>query len=230
MILLGSTALAYTPNSRSSISGNRRAFLSKTASAGLLLSGLVRPPPSEAADIKVTAIAHTFVTSSGAAKPLRENDATRLLTNAKVVYLFTGTDTNPSVSADILDLTAKRKEEKGPGVTPGDILVATNNPSMIDAAKTLGLAVEATKDSTPTSIASAASKMSEGGVVIVGPLSSGGTAKDAMIVAETAKSLGVEVGGAKSGGVLSVLVDGPRKGLLLEEEGLPVSTVLWYSI
>jgi hypothetical protein len=41
--------------------------------------------------------------------------------------------------------------------------------------------------------------------------------------------LELDVGGKRERGVISVLVDGPREGLVLEQGGYPVSDLLWYS-
>mmetsp|Transcript_14303 Transcript_14303/g.24287 ORF Transcript_14303/g.24287 Transcript_14303/m.24287 type:complete len:242 (+) Transcript_14303:34-759(+) len=223
------TALAYTPHHPDNV--NRRAFL-HTSSAAITSAALIGgiPRPCQAVDLKVTPIAHTFITSSGTAKPLRENDATRFLTNAKVVYLFEGSDASPTLSSEILGLTAKRKADEGPGVTPGNVVVASTNAQILDTARSLGLGVQSTKDLTPKSAAALATTISAGDVVVVGPLPSDGTANDAKVVLEVATNLGAVVGGAKSGGVISVLVDGPKEGLLLMEDGLPTSTILWYGV
>ena len=50
------------------------------------------------------------------------------------------------------------------------------------------------------------------------------------ILADTAAALGTFVGGKVGGGVISVLLDGPTEGLLLNENGYPASELLWYSI
>merc|ERR1711920_509333 len=78
--------------------------------------------------INVTPLAHTFIVSkNGDAKPIRENDATRLLTNAKIVFLFYDHNDNnvDKVTKEILELTQKRKLGQGAGVTPGRLCYAS---------------------------------------------------------------------------------------------------------
>lgn len=161
--------------------------------------------------LKVTPLAHTFITSSGVAKPIRENDATRFFTNARVVYMFEG---NPGASSalasEVRDLILKRKSERGPGVTPGSVQsMATGRVDVVVAT---------------------ARQLPEGDVLLVGPIPSGGTAADGKLLAETADSLSTFVGGKLGGGVISVLLDGPREGLKLEESGFRTSELLWYSL
>jgi hypothetical protein len=188
-------------------SATRRAFLTTTTAA---IAASTLPQPALSADIKVTPIAHTFITASGAAKPIRENDATRLFTNARVVYLFEGKGADSGFASEVLDLTVKRKAGEGPGVTPGSVQVS--------------------KSAAPDAVAAAAKNMPEGDVLLVGPIPSGGTAADGKVLADTAKALGTFVGGKTGGGVISVLLDGPREGLKLEEGGYPTSELLWYSL
>jgi hypothetical protein len=191
----------------------RRAFLTGASSA--VLATTILPRSARSADLKVTPLAHTFITSSGtAAKPIRENDATRFFTNAKVVYLLEGTGADPGLAAEVLDLTVKRKAGQGGGVTPGSVQVISSTTS----SKALDAVVGATK------------AMPEGDVLIVGPIPSGGTAADGKLLADTAKALGTFVGGKTGRGVISVLLDGPREGLKLEEGGYPTSELLWYSL
>ena len=110
---------------------SRRAFVtvasSVLATAGYYSPGPVLPASAAASEtgavkVKVTPVAHTFVASAEKGiKPLRENDATRFFTNARIVVPFYGggSDTSKldSTFSEILDLTIKRKAEKGPGVT-----------------------------------------------------------------------------------------------------------------
>ena len=187
--------------------GTRRAFLS-TATAAVAASTVT---PALAADIKVTPLAHTFITSSGSAKPIRENDATRFFTNARVVYLFEGKGADPGLAAEVVDLTEKRKAGKGPGVTPGSVKVSKSA-------------------TTPDAVVTAAKNMPAGDVLLVGPIASGGTAADGKTLADTAKALGTFVGGKTGNGVVSVLFDAPREGLKLEEGGYATSELLWYSL
>ena len=184
--------------------------------------------------IKVTPMAHTFITSSGtAAKPIRENDATRFFTNAKVVYLLQGKDdeSKPSrLAEDILDLTVKRKAGEGPGVTPGKVRLFSSNKSLADVAAGLDVdVIFSVKSELVASVVATAKAMAEGDVLVVGPIPSRGVASDGKLLAETAKGLGTFVGGKTGRGVLSVLLDGPRESLQLVDNGYPISDLLWYS-
>jgi len=203
---------------------DRRAFLSVSSTA---LSWFTFVRPLWAVNINVTPVAHTFITASGSPKPLRENDATRFLTNAKVVYALEGKESN--LILQVLKLTTKRKADQGPGVTPGSIHLVSQCKYMKDLAVTLKISVLSPKEVTAQSIAAIASNLPEGDTLFVGPLASGGTAYDGRLVAETATALGVDVGGARGGGVLSVLLDGPKEDIVLEEKGYPINTLLWYS-
>jgi len=161
---------------------------------------------------KVTPIAHTFITSSGSIKTVRENDATRYFTNARVVYLFDGksiyggnnnnNSNNISVAKEVIELTIKRKIDRGPGVTAGNI-ETMDVPTSISTTKIVELVTEKAK------------LMSNGDVLLVGPLPSAGTTSDGKILANTASNLGIFVGGKSGGGVISVLLDGPRENLIL---------------
>ena len=117
----------------------RRAFFVDLLSKGAMFAGVCStlPQPAAAEDlvstgaIKVTAIAHTFVTTGKAPspKPIRENDATRFFTNAKVVYIFEGSSSsdNLKLAQEVTELTRQRKAEQGPGVTPGNLLERQRN-------------------------------------------------------------------------------------------------------
>ena len=223
---------------------DRRSFLSeniyKATKIGSVASGMltIKPLSSVAAiDIKVTPMAHTFITSSSGSsspKPLRENDATRYLTNAKVVYLFSGS--SDKLPENVLKLTYERKLEAKAGVTPGTIYLASMNQAMIDSAISLNLPSYSSKDGldlsySSDSIASLARSLpNDGDTLLVGPIPSTGVSGDGKMVADCAKNLGLSTGGAKSGGVLSVLLDGPVQNLEMESGNYPISTILWYSI
>jgi hypothetical protein len=204
----------------------RRTFLVETiVTAASTVGGLtvvVVSPPSALAvttDIKVTPVAHTFLTSSGTAKPIRENDATRYFTNARVVYLLEGaTASNINLARDVVERTIQRKAEEGPGVTKGkvELLTPQNGDDSSSIVKTVTQFVK--------------SMSGAGDVVLVGPLPSKGTVQDGKLLADTAAALGTFVGGKREGGVISVLLDGPRQGLRLEEGGYPISDLLWYSL
>jgi hypothetical protein len=202
----------------------RRAFLVQTVTVASTvgLSVVISPPSALAAtDIKVTPVAHTFITSSGTAKPIRENDATRFFTNARVVYLLEGaTASNINLARDVFELTIQRKAEEGPGVTKGKVellpLKENDSSSLSSIVNTVTQFVQ--------------NMSGAGDVVLVGPLPSKGTVQDGKLLADTAAALGTFVGGKREGGVISVLLDGPRHGLQLEEGGYPISDLLWYSL
>jgi hypothetical protein len=78
-------------------------------------------------------------------------------------------------------------------------------------------------------VTKAVKSMPEGDVLLVGPIQSGGTARDGKTIVDTAAALNIAVGGKRGGGVMSVLLDGPRQGLLLEEGGYSTCELLWYS-
>jgi hypothetical protein len=71
--------------------------------------------------------------------------------------------------------------------------------------------------------------MPEGDVLLVADFLSRGTASDGKLLAGTAAALERAAGGKTEGAVLSVLLDGHREGLVLEQGGYPVSDLLWYS-
>jgi len=228
---------------RQSAGRDRRIFLGGMASSLVpLVTGFV-PLPANALDIKVTPVAHTFLTSSGAPKPVRENDATRLLTNARVVYLFVseGGDSKEKksmLSTEVLTLTAKRKAGRGSGVTPGQLHVATFDAPLKETATSLDLLLSPASPATTVKnflssakeVSIIAASLPEGDTLVVGPIASSGVAAEGKLIADCANYLGVEVGGAKSGGVISVVLDGPRQNVVMEEQGYPTSTLLWYSI
>lgn len=174
--------------------------------------------------IKVTPIAHTFAITGGKSlspKPIRENDATRYFTNARVVYVFEGSGSNSNsgdnqrLAQDVIDLTKTRKAEKGPGVTPGNVQTLTPKSS---GEVMLSGVIETAK------------KMPDGDVLVVGPIPSLGTQGDGRLLERTASGLGTFVGGKKEQGVISVLLNGPRENLKLVESGFPISELLWYSL
>jgi hypothetical protein len=223
--------LAYAYNPPGDSSTNRRAFVSTVAATTVGGAWCLASQEAQALSIKVTPIAHTFVSSDGAnVKPLRENDATRFLTNAKVVYMLEGKEAKADLAPLVLQLTTKRKADQGAGVTPGKLHVVSSSKEFRSTAEALGLVTDAIKDASASTIAALATKLPVGDTLIVGPTTSGGTATDGKLVVETAMALGVAVGGAREGGVLSILLDGPRADVVLEENGYPISTILWYHI
>lgn len=212
-------------HAKASLTDSRRAFVTNSI---VPIAWSTFAHQSLAVNINVTPVAHTFITSGGSVKPLRENDATRFLTNARVVYLLEGSGANVNLTSEVVVLTDKRKAEQGPGVTPGKIHVA-GSKALTDYASSLGMPTESLKDTTAESVAKVAATLPEGDTLLVGPVKSSGVAVDGKLVSDVAKALGVLVGGAKSGGVLSVLLDGPRKDVAIDEGGYPISTLLWYS-
>eukprot|EP00568_Trieres_chinensis_P011969 CAMPEP_0183293714 /NCGR_PEP_ID=MMETSP0160_2-20130417/2297_1 /TAXON_ID=2839 ORGANISM="Odontella Sinensis, Strain Grunow 1884" /NCGR_SAMPLE_ID=MMETSP0160_2 /ASSEMBLY_ACC=CAM_ASM_000250 /LENGTH=258 /DNA_ID=CAMNT_0025454875 /DNA_START=35 /DNA_END=811 /DNA_ORIENTATION=- len=211
----------------------RRAFLGAipaSAASALLLPST----PAAAADfvttVKVTPLAHTFITSGGKVKPLRENDATRFLTNARVVHVFYG-DPSESTAAEVLSLTVKRKAGEGPGVTPGSVnVLGGGSLKAVDGAKSVASSSSSNNDA--KSIAAAVSSLPAGDVLFVPPAKSGGTAADGAILAETAAAAGLEVGGSKGGGVIGILLNGPRdpNQLKVTEGSYEAPTILWYDV
>ena len=193
----------------------RRSFLTDLLSKGAIIAGTMSssatlPSSASAAEadlvssgtIKVTSIAHTFVTSgkSPSPKPIRENDATRFFTNARVVYLFEGSENGETtrLAQEVTDLTKARKAEMGPGVTPGNVQTLSMKAGDADQSAILARVIETAK------------QLSDGDVLLVGPIKSRGTLSDGKLLASTAEKLGTFVGGQKGQGVLSVLLNGPK--------------------
>jgi len=225
-------------NSNSNLSELRRTFLtnliSNGAAASWIISSVSLPQRAVAGvvsdvvstgAIKVTPIAHTFVTTgkSLSPKPIRENDATRFFTNARVVYIFEGNTNNDNarLAQDVTDLTKQRKAEKGPGVTPGNLRTLAPEQLMKASAKESNLS---------SIVVETAKQMPDGDVLLVGPIRSQGTKGDGKILANTASGLGTFVGGNKGQGVVSVVLNGPKENLKLIESGFPASELLWYSL
>jgi hypothetical protein len=210
----------------------RRSFLTNLLSKGAAVACVASLPKIVAAaegtdlvypgTIKVTPIAHTFLMTGGKStspKPIRENDATRYFTNARVVYVFEGSGSNSGdnqrLAQDVIDLTKTRKAEKGPGVTPGNVQT---------------LASKSSGEVMLPGVVETAKKMPDGDVLVVGPIPSLGTQGDGRLLEKTASGLGTFVGGKKEQGVISVLLNGPRENLKLVESGFPISELLWYSL
>ena len=220
----------------SSTSGNRRAFVQKTVSVAVpfLLGSNVASAESIGPitqSMKVTPIAHTFVSSATtdkvAVKPLRENDATRFFTNARVVHVFYDGDDSKAekVFKEVLDLTVKRKNGEGAGVTPGTVHILCDGSC--DAYNDIdGLSVS------NKSLKGLLGDIGTGDVVLIPPKKSGGTVTNAKIVEATGSELNLSVGGQKSGGVISLLLNGPRDSetLVVSDGRYSTSTILWYGI
>ena len=226
LLLLVESALAYEIRSTQSPSYtlNRRNFLASSAAIAVIAN----TEPATAVDIKITPVAHTFITSSGTSKPIRENDATRFFTNAKVVFLLEGKGANPNLTREILDLTVKRKAGEGPGVTPGKVHLLSSNKALTDLATSLGLKTTSKNESVENVIATAR-MIPQGDVLLVGPISSAGVAADGKILADAAAGLGTFVGGKTGNGVISVLLDGPKENVEFQAAGYPISDLLWFS-
>jgi hypothetical protein len=229
------------------------ALLTSGASSAVLVGAssilvVSKSPPAHAATtesltgivtqtVKVTPVAHTFVSSTPSSsngnkasliKPLRENDATRYFTNAKVVHLFYDGDADQAMQTakDILQLTVQRKAGQGPGVTPGKVHLLVN-----------GLEDESTYSNIPglellksPSLKFALTNLPVGDVVFLPPKKSNGTIINGMLVEQSALTSGLEVGGTKSGGVISCLINGPKEpeSIAVLDGGYTTSTILWY--
>lgn len=184
--------------------------------------------------IKVTPVAHTFLSSVStngkpSVKPLRENDATRYFTNARVVHLFyNGNDDNAIQTAkDIITLTIQRKAGQGPGVTPGNVhlLASSDVNDMEEYSSIQGLSI--LKE---PSLKYALADLPSGDVVFISPKKSNGTIINGMLVEQSARTCGLDVGGVKSGGVISCLINGPKDpdSIAVLDGGYASSTILWY--
>lgn len=222
---------------------SRRAFVTATlATAGYCSLGPALPVSAAASEtgavkVKVTPVAHTFVASAKGVKPLRENDATRFFTNARIVVPFYGggfdTGKLDATFAELLNLTIKRKAEKGPGVTPGDVIFGEIAGQRVTPfASAANAKMVAVKDASPSSVSAAVSALSaEGDVLILSPTPTKGTAGDGKVLTAIAEAAGLEAG-ARGGQVLGLLIDGPRdpQSVLLSEGGYALQPILWYSI
>jgi len=239
---------------------NRRAFLISSSSsiAGWATLTGTNVEPANAAEstitqsIDVSPLAHTFILSSTKgepkAKPIRENDATRILTNARVVLVFDGGNVGGDgigsirTVQQILDLTERRKAGQGPGVTPGKVKVIV--PSTSDAiAKAavesgVGVIINSKVGSNPSdalkTLATDINKVLEDGdVVFLYPQLSKGTYNDGKFVQEAASTVNLPIGSAKSGGLVSILVNGPKGSsnpLKIVDGGYETCTLMWYDI
>jgi hypothetical protein len=233
LVLRVDLSTSYQPTTSQSSSpstssqSTRRAFLTISTA---VLSTATTKQAAFAANVKVTAKAHTFLTSGGTVKPISDIDATTLFTNARVAYLFQGPDAiSKNLVLEVLDLTVQRKAGTGPGVTLGKVEVLSSTKSFVDASTGMGLSAVSVNSDSLEKVVEFALGMPEGDVLLVGPILSRGTANDGKLVADTAAALELDVGGKREGGVISVLLDGPREGLVLEQGGYPVSDLLWYS-
>lgn len=250
-------SLIQNPFNDSTTGSSRRSFLQKSVETLFAVgaSGIIvaskSPPPAHAAaaavesssivtqTVKVTPVAHTFLSSTSnngktSLKPLRENDATRYFTNARVVHLFYDGDSDKAVQTarDILQLTLQRKAGQGPGVTPGKVHLLVNDIMGVmvgedDSSFTNIQGLEILKD---PSLKYALTNLPEGDVVFVAPKKSNGTIINGMLVEQSARTNGLNVGGSKSGGVISCLINGPKDpdSIVVLDGGYTTSTILWY--
>ena len=219
----------------------RRAFLASTST---MIASEVIPnhaaaiAPDVTQSMKVTPIAHTYVlgigTSPPALKPLRENDATRFLTNARLVLPFYGggDSTAGDLMIEIIDKTVARKVALGPGVTPGKVRILPLEKGSVSAKMVLER-FKGSDEMLPTSKSLSATILSlpPGDVALATPRPSGGTAADARIVRAAATECGIFEGGSKGGGVVGLLINGPRAPdtVKVSEGGETTCTILWYN-
>jgi hypothetical protein len=231
------------PFSQTSVN-NRRSFLQKVTVASCSSTIPLFVPkqafatsttPLITQTVKVNPIAHTFVLSTTAnkppsIKPLRENDSTRFLTNARVVHVFYDGEEEKSQKTfgEILDLTVKRKKGEGAGVTPGAVHYLSGDGggvySNIDGLSVL-------KGSTSSqSLKTVLEKLPSDDVVIVSPKKSIGTVGNGKIVEETGTVCGLDVGGQRGGGVISLLLNGPKdpEPIIVVDGDYSTSTIVWY--
>lgn len=200
---------------------SRRSWVQTAAALSIATTATTSTAPAHAASsgpisIKVTPVAHTFVTTGASPKPVRENDATRYCTNAKVVVLLdAGNGSSSSLASEIIDLTKQRKAGQGAGVTPGQVQILAPPPSGKDLV---------------SAIASAATAVDGGDALMVGPVPSQGVQADGQLVASIASQLGTFVGTQTGRGVISILLNGPTQDLTMQAGGYPISDLLWYSI
>lgn len=187
--------------------------------------------------IKVTPIAHTFVSSvtpdKASIKPLRENDATRYLTNARVVHVFyDGTDDKAQNSfREVLELTVNRKKNEGAGVTPGTVhlLCSDDAYGLYKDVEGLSIIKNSASNQSPKAIID---KLPPGDVVMIGLNKSSGTIGNGKIVEETGSKCRLNVGGQRGGGVISMLLNGPRDSepVVVVDGAYSTSTILWYDV
>lgn len=236
ILSLISIALIFKEVISFDVNVNRRSFIFKSGVGGLISTStsIINPLPSNSEDlttitktIKVSPLAHTFKISKGDVKPIRENDATRVLTNAKVVFMFYDND-NPyeTLAKEIFDLTIKRKIGEGAGVTPGRVRYASLGGTF---KSTTDASIPYSKISTLDDI-SAKVTFEKGDVVFIEPIPSQGIVKDGKLLDNVAKQLNADVGGDKSGGIVSVLLNGPKapNSAKIIDGQYDAASLLWY--
>jgi len=157
--------------------------------AGAFVSSFLMKSSSEhviaqaAANINVTPLVHTFLVSNGGkVKPIRENDATRYLTNAKVVYLFQGSSADSTNVNEILNLTVKRKAEQGSGVTPGRVQAMLTYPGFgIDDSQLQSISTFVDSTISKDDVVKKVRDLTEGDVLVVGPITSKGITENGKV-------------------------------------------------
>jgi len=172
------------PNRYQSVS-RRNAMIT----AGAFVSSFLMKTSSEhviaqaATNINVTPLVHTFLVSNeGKVKPIRENDATRYLTNAKVVYLFQGSSADSTIVNEILNLTVKRKTEQGPGVTPGKVQAMLTYPGFgIDDNQLQSISTFVDSSISKNDVVKKVRDLTEGDVLVVGPITSKGITENGKV-------------------------------------------------
>lgn len=229
-------ALCYSPPTPPS----RREFLStkaKTAFLPILLDpALTNAAP--AVSIKVTPLAHTFVVSSGSGttpsvKPIRENDATRIFTNAKIALFFLTENVNMDSDdiTNLISLIAKCKIDQGAGVTPGKVncLLPVSSTKLVAQGIPSDVNVDSYDPSKSTLVEVLSSKygdiMNEGGDTVMVFLSLSEVQNSA---SNCAKKFQLYLGKEKGGGVVSALFNGSTN--FGSEGDLKGLDLLWYSV
>jgi hypothetical protein len=94
-------------------------------------------------------------------------------------------------------------------------------PGRVEVLSSTLSAISVNSDSFREKVVEFALGMPKGDVLLVGPILSQGTANAGKLVAGTAAALELDVGGKREGGAIYVLLDGPREGLVLEQEDIP---------
>lgn len=120
-------------------------------------------------------------------------------------------------------------------MTPGRVTLVTRDTkkgqtALFDEKSSSGLDVykASSLDFLPELIAS--DKIGEGDCLLIEPLPSGGAREDEKILKACASKLGLEVGGGKSGGVVGVLLNGPRAPNTFDVGEGGGYSLLWYDI
>lgn len=144
------------------------------------------------------------------------------------MHLFYDGDADQAMQTakDILQLTVQRKVGQGAGVTPGKVHLLLNGVEDETTYSNIP-GLELLKD---PSLKFALTNLPVGDVVFLPPKKSNGTIINGMLVEQSALTSGLEVGGTKSGGVISCLINGPKDpdSIAVLDGGYTTSTILWY--